>query len=137
MSFTKAEQADAIMQLRALIQPGETIYTTLKHVSRSGMYRAINVHVMKDNQPRRIGYLVARAINARYDTKHEAVGIGGCGMDMGFHLVYTLSRVLFRDNFHCTGKGCVSNDHHNEAKRNYRKGRKHSDAGYALNHRWM
>lgn len=39
--------------------------------------------------------------------------MNGCGMDMGFSLVYDLGRVLFRDNFRCIGKGCPSSDHDN------------------------
>ena len=30
----------------------------------------------------------------------KVVGVGGCGMDMGFHLVYTLSRELFDDGYY-------------------------------------
>lgn len=44
--------------------------------------------------------------------------MNGCGMDMGFHLVYSLSRVLFspkQGGFECLGIGhyCPSNDHSN------------------------
>jgi hypothetical protein len=42
----------------------------------------------------------------------RALRVGGCGMDMGFHTVYTLSRVLFHEEGSTT------------------------DAGYSLNHAW-
>ena len=31
--------------------------------------------------------------------KTNAVGVGGCGMDMGFHMVYTLASVLYGDGY--------------------------------------
>jgi hypothetical protein len=30
----------------------------------------------------------------------NGIRVGGCGMDMGFHLVYTLSRALFDDGYY-------------------------------------
>ena len=39
---------------------------------------------------------VATLLDRKY--KNDAVVVGGCGMDMGFHLVYTLSYVLFKEN---------------------------------------
>lgn len=74
---------------------------------------------------------------------HDGIVCGGCGMDMGFDLVYRLSRTLFQDRFGCIGdsleyaKRCPSNDHSNERERNYTKGRQHSDGGYALRQRWL
>lgn len=44
--MTKAqskERDEAIIQLRDWIKPGETVYTILDHVSRSGMMRAIRI----------------------------------------------------------------------------------------------
>jgi hypothetical protein len=60
-------------------------------------------------------------------------------MDMGFALVYGLARTLYRDDFACSGeRTCPSNDHVNEwGTPNFTAGREHSDAGYALRHRWI
>lgn len=130
-------QKEAIERLREWIKPGDTLYTILRHVSRSGMFRVIDV--VKINGPEEtltLGWNVAAALGMGYDHEREGVRISGCGMDMGFEIVYNLGRVLFED-FRCTGKGCQSNDHSNERTRNYRKGRKHSDGGYALRQRWL
>lgn len=37
--MTKAQQADAIVQLREWIKPGDSVYTILESVRRSGMPR--------------------------------------------------------------------------------------------------
>jgi len=73
------------------------LYTDLKHVSRSGMRRVIQVIAIKDNQPYYLGYRIAAILNWPYDEDKEGVKVDGCGMDMGFHLIYTLSSVLYPD----------------------------------------
>ena len=138
----KAEQAEALEQLRGLFPPGNTVHTILRHVSRSGMSRAISVVVTEDGEPRDVSWLVARAGLGKFDRQHDGVKIGGCGMDMGFALVYDLSRTLNPDGFGCIGKGCPSNDHANGDPLGYKKHTKrakhwHSDGGYALPQRWL
>jgi len=130
---TRAQQAEALEQLRDL-KPGETVFTFLKHVSRSGMYRAIDLYIIRENTPRRISWSAA-ALCEGYDDRHEAAKASGCGMDMGFHLVYNLSSRLFPTGFGCIGEGCPSNDHTN-GDRDYLP-HQHRDGGYALIHRWM
>jgi hypothetical protein len=135
---TQRDRDEAIDKLRERINPGDTIYTVMRHVSRSGMMRAIDVYEMHEGAPHRISYPVAQAAGLTYSRKHEAVRMDGAGMDMGFALVYELSWVLFRDGFKCAGRAarCPSNDHSNGMK--YRKGTKHSDdPGYALRHQWQ
>lgn len=100
--------------LRAIIAPGDTIYTILRHVSRSGMSRSISCMIIdKDGEPVDVSGFVARAIGERFDRDNGGVKVGGCGMDMGFHLVYTLSYTLFPDGFGCVGARCPCNDHSN------------------------
>jgi len=106
MSKAKAkdvERQQAIEKLRELIKPGDTVYTTLKHVSRSGMMRSIDVHLIRDNEPQWIARQVATAIDFNFDEKREAIKVHGCGMDMGFEVVYNLGRVLFPDGFGVEG----------------------------------
>lgn len=154
MNAKEQEKQEAIEELKKFIKPGDTVFTVLRHVSRSGMSRAIDLYVMQDNEPWRISWTAAKLLEG-YDKTHEARKAGGCGMDMGFHLVYTLSRILFRDNYFCTGEGCSSNDHVNRdthpegtcldhvkrengvCKNKNCKPWKHSDAGYALKQKWM
>lgn len=129
------EQAEAIERLREWIKPGDTVYTILRHVSASGMTRAISVVIQDEDGPHEVDGTVARAMGEKFDNRHGGIRIGGAGMDMGFHLVYGLSRTLFPDSFDCIGEGCPSNDHSN-GDRDYTPHR-HSDGGYALRHRWL
>ena len=129
-----SQQQRAIERLREQIKPGNIIYTDLKHVSRSGMMRHINVFIMRDNEPVNITRFVADALDIR-QTEFGPLKVGGCGMDMGFHVVYSLSRTLFPDGFTCTGHECPSNDHNN-GDHDYTP-HQHQNGGYALVHRWM
>lgn len=136
------QKTSSIGLLRDILSPGDTVYTILSHVSRSGMTRWLKVIVVKNGEANDVTWHVAKATGYPVNTRnHEGVEVGGCGMDMGSHLVYGLSRVIF-DDFPCTGKtdfreGCPSNDHVNERERNYTAGRLHSERGYALRHRWL
>jgi hypothetical protein len=133
------------------IKPGDTIYCRLNHVSRSGMYRCISLFVIQNNEPWNISHIAAPLLEG-YDEKHEGCKASGCGMDMGFHLVYNLSRSLFRDGFDCISADplenenrCPANDHVNrwgydhETKSHIDRGvpAHHSDGGYALKMRWL
>lgn len=128
------EQQEAIENLRKIIKPGDTVYTILRHVSKSGMMRHVKPYVIIDGRPQWIGYWTSKALDMRL-ADDDGVKVGGCGMDVGFELVYNLSRVLFKDNFICIGEKCRSNDHVN-GDRDYTP-HKHSDAGYALRQEWM
>ena len=96
---TKAETAESIATLRKLLKPGTTVYTTVRHVSSSGMSRRISIFVARKGEIVPITWDVARALG--YSVKGRAgyvqdVGltVGGCGMDMCFHIVNSLSYVL-------------------------------------------
>src|SRR3990167_5500047 len=98
------------------------------------MMRVIDVIIPGDS-PRSIASSVAYALDDTLDRNRWGVRVGGCGMDMGFHLVYNLSRVLFPDGFDCIGKDFPANDHSN-GDRDY-KPHTHKDGGYALKQRWL
>lgn len=143
---TKTEQAEAINQLREILNPGDTVHTVLRHVSSSGMTRHISVVIVRDGEPVDISWSVARAMGwtlAETRSTNRGVKVGGCGMDMGFHLVYSLSRTLYPEGHACTGESgygadrCPSNDHSNDRTADYRTDRVHSDGGYALKQRWL
>jgi len=131
---TKAQMAEAKERLDGLLVPGDTVWTKMVHCSKSGMSRVIDLYVMRDNEPVRISFPAGILLEG-YDRNHEGAKAGGCGMDMGFHLVYNLSYVLWPNGFVCIGKGCPSNDHSNGDT--YYDPHPHKDGGYALNHRWM
>ena len=136
--MTKREQTEkdeAIAKLRELLKPGDTVYTILDHVSRSGMQREIRVVLLNADGSKVVdlhpNYLMAKALGYR-QAKRDGLIVGGCGMDMGFHLVYNLSAVLFPEGFDCIGEGCPSNDHFNRVDAKH-----HRDGGYALRQRWL
>jgi hypothetical protein len=144
----KAEQKADRERLRGWIKPGDTVYTVLRHVSRSGMQRSISLLVMHEGSIMDISGTAAGAMGDRFDRDQGGVKVGGCGMDMGFALVYELSYVLYPQGFGCIGKGCPSNDHSN-GDRDYTKDEIdfaagsdihthwHADGGYVLLHRWL
>lgn len=121
MTAKQSAVQDAIASLRETLKPGDTVYTVLRGVSRSGMSRNIDLYVMEGNTPRCISRSAAKAIGETFNPKFECIRVSRCGMDMGFHLVYNLSRVLFREGFKCIGKDCPANDHVN-AYNNERQG---------------
>lgn len=93
------EKQEAIERLRDILKPGDTVYTILKHKSRSGMQRKIDLYAIKPNcngvhEPRYLSGYAARALGWRLSDGRGIV-VDGCGMDMGFHVVYELSGVLF------------------------------------------
>ena len=135
MKYTKQDVAESRSLLLKWLKPGDTIYTVLRHVSRSGMSRKIDLYKIEDGQPIFLTGHAAKVLGERWDFDRGGIVVGGCGMDMGFHLVYNLSYALFKDGFECIGDGCPANDHNN-GDRDYTP-HMHSDPGYALNHRWM
>lgn len=151
--LTKAQQierTDQLTRLREWIKPGDTVYTILDHVSSSGMSRAIRVVVPYTRDDGSIdhlhpNYAVGLVLGLRRwkrnGREQDALIIGGCGMDMGFQLVYLLSHALYPD-YACLGKGkCPSNYHVNCRRVPNPDGPERFDLlhtdGYALRHRWL
>lgn len=96
MKVSKVERDEAIRDLKKLIKKGTTVYTILRHVSNSGMSRRIDLYVIKKNQPYFITGSVGKVLGYRHEYRKGGLVVGGCGMDMGYHLVHDLSRVLFK-----------------------------------------
>lgn len=133
----KEQELEKIREnLRELVKPGDTVYTSLRHVSRSGMYRVIDLFVMKDNRPLRISWEAAQLLEG-YDSRHDGCKASGCGMDMGFALVYNLGWELFRKGWECVGEHCPNNSHVNDRNAPRGKGVMHTEAGYSLRHKWL
>jgi hypothetical protein len=98
VKYSKKEIEETRTALLGWIKPGMTVYTKLNHVSRSGMSHSITPYVIVENEPRYITYSVAILFGTKRD-KYDGVRVDSCGMDMGFELVYSLSRILFPDGF--------------------------------------
>jgi hypothetical protein len=121
MSIPSTTRAQAIDRLRKDfgVKAGSTIYTTVKHVSRSGMSRTIACYVSHKGNIHDVSALVATAIGARFDRDRGGVIMTGCGMDMTFATVYNLSRSMWPNGHKCNGiesgkHRCPSNDHSND-----------------------
>ena len=132
--YTKAEQKESLERLQKLLKPGDTIYCILRSVSRSGMSRDISLYFIEGGTPHYLDYSAACVLGYPM-SKNSGIKVNGGGMDMGFHLVYSLSSAVFQKGFECIGENCPSNDHRN-GDRNYSP-HQHSDPGYALNYRWL
>lgn len=137
MTHTEKVRNDALERLRDSVKPGDTVYTVLRHVSRSGMSRAIDAYAHdEDGAHVWLSPLVAKVTGYGFSRRYEALTVTGCGMDMGFELVYTLSHALYPD-YPCVGEQCPSNAHSGrDAQPRVEGAQMHRD-GYALRHRWI
>ena len=79
------------------VKPGAKVYTIMRHVSSNGMSRNISLVIANGDEVIDITYYAAQALGDKLiESKgHRAIRVNGCGMDMGFHLVYNLSSVLY------------------------------------------
>jgi hypothetical protein len=163
MAYTKEETREAQDILRDILTPGQTIYTGLRSVASNGMSRHIEVlvpGVAQDGKPyiRNITSLVARALGMRVSDMTDALVVGGTGMDMGFHVVYSIGSALYPEGVKCTGSNgysvqpseengytgkpskayrCNSNDHFNDHTLPYSRRQTHRDGGYTFEHSWI
>lgn len=98
---------------------GTKIYCILRHESRSGMFRVIDMLVNIDGEmytvvPKNKNGERDKKFPFKYDYKRYGWRVSGCGMDMGFHLVYSLCMFLFFDSKN-----------------------PHGQAGYRFKHVWL
>jgi hypothetical protein len=166
MKYTKEEVSESRAKLLAILKPGDTVQCVLRNCSRSGMSRSIDLFVVRGGELQQVTYWASRVLGDSIDRNNGGIKVPGCGMDMGFHLVYSLSRVLFRDGFAPMEIGIRPSDGKSvninigrgnnagpltraeiEAKtakgwtfpggRNGDTSGWDSDGGYALRHRWV
>lgn len=103
MKYPKEEVQKSTQYLKDLLKPGDTVYTLVTHASSSGMSRSIRVLIVRNNDICDITYDVSRVLGYRVDQKNGGVIVNGCGMDMGFSVVYNLGYRLFPDGFGIKG----------------------------------
>ena len=126
MRYTKAEVEEAYATLRQYLRRGSTVYVTCDHVARSGMSRRLRLRVFRRNEPISLTWAAAAVLGC--PMKDDTIVIGGCGMDMGFHTVYSLARTLWPKG------GKLPKGAHG---RNGDTSGFEPDGGYLLTHRWM
>lgn len=119
MKVSPQEKREAIERLREWIKPGDTVYTIVRHRSRSGWRHVVQPLILRDGDPLYLGYNLAQAAGLRYDRNREGVVYDGCGYSKTFQAVYDLAATLYRDGFGCIGQDCPSSEHGN-GDRDYR-----------------
>ena len=151
--YTKADKAEAFANLRKWIKPGDTVHTILDHVSRSGMSWNIRVVLLKDGEAMHPNYAVSVLLGTSRAKHGDGMVVGGCGMDMGFHIVHNLGYALFGEEAE-KGTGAEANALRKaiyEADKHYwhQQGKKDPPdwskpgkwwfgaSGYALKHCWL
>lgn len=122
MKTKLSERNESIEKLHELLKPGDTVCTILNHVSRSGMMRHISLVIARDSEIIDITWLAARALDMKR-ADNGGIKISGCGMDMGFSLVYSLGATMWPNG--------------TKKPHGTRNGQPDYDGGYALNHRWI
>lgn len=129
----EAERAESIARLRKKLRPGSTVYVYCTNVSRSGMSRRLRLLIVRKGSIESITCDAARAVGWRLrDGSHWEIIANGCGMDMGFHAVYTLARTLF-PNGGPLGKSNGTRQRQEAARGKDRE----TDGGYLLKHEWI
>ena len=127
MKVSKQEQDEARATLLKWLKPGDSVYCVLRHTSASGMSRRIDLYaVLQDNTGRhRPQYLSGYAGIVLGYRRHKDGGliVSGCGMDMGFSLVYNLGATLWPDG--------------TPEAHGTRNGEPDRDGGYALKSEWL
>lgn len=130
MAVPKTEREKTLENLRMMLKPGDTVHTVLSSVSRSGMTRVIRVLILKPDKKAPNGvqileptYAVSAVLDYRMSKNCDGLVVGGCGMDMGFHVVYSLGKALWPDG--------------TDKPHGTRNGEPDRDGGYALKQRWL
>lgn len=116
----RAEEARA--HLLKMLKPGDVIWCVLRKVASTGMSRQIDFYVIRDNEPFWITGRIAAVLGWR-QAKNDSLIVSGCGMDAGFHTVYSLGSALWPDG---TPK-----------PHSTRNGEPDSSGGYALKRNWL
>ena len=100
-NYTKQQVEDAKKELLELLNEGDTVWFIIHSVAKSGASRTMSFHIpivgrngklfIKD-----ITWLVAQVLDYNLIRKSNwTVRVNGCGMDMCFHVAYSLSITLF------------------------------------------
>lgn len=134
MKISAQKRNEALAALREILKPGDKVYTVIRSVSKSGMSRCMDVYAFPKNQKGECEkrYLTGFCASLGIGTQSlemwrrgDGMRVSGCGMDMGFHVVYTLGRMLWPEG---NGKFVTG--------RNGDRGAE-TDGGYLLKQEWI
>ena len=91
------------------LTPDQTIYSIIRHVSKSGMSRHISFFYIDNQRPYWITHDIHQLLGYKMNKYHDAIIVGGCGMDMAWSVVNNLERQLNQD-YEETFSTCVGNN---------------------------
>lgn len=106
MTTTTTTQArqEAQDTLRRILKPGDTVYTILRHVSRSGMQRRLDVYALDtdaEGKPwmRYLSGIVSHATGLKFTAKGGAredcgIVIDGCGFSASGEIREAIERAI-------------------------------------------
>jgi hypothetical protein len=109
-------------ELLERVKPAQKVYCNLLSVSASGMQRRIELFIVEKGEICNITFSASIVTNRKFSDKGGII-CKGCGMDMGFDLVYSLGSALWP-----TGT---------PAPHGKRNGEEDSAGGYALRSQWL
>lgn len=94
-----AEQARTRETLRGIFPKGSTVTTIVRHVSQSGMQRAIQVLGVYGGNVDDVTYLVVAAGIGKRHPRQPGLKVDGMGMDMAWHTAYRIAEALYGDGY--------------------------------------
>lgn len=100
MNKKQKEQSEAVNTLKGWgVSSGTTVWAKVNKVSASGMSRRISLYLATDNKGDSniidISYMSGKAMGWNYKEGYNGgVQVRGCGMDMLFHTVDSLSYAM-------------------------------------------
>ena len=107
MNAKEKQRNEALDKCKDHFKEGDTVFTITDHVSQSGTTRHIRLVSLHDDKggkiwPSHPNWMVGEALG--YKVKRSKMGndclvVSGGGMDMGYHVVDTLSRKLFGEGY--------------------------------------
>tara|TARA_R100000781_G_C4056966_1_gene119697 strand:+ start:262 stop:600 length:339 start_codon:yes stop_codon:yes gene_type:complete len=103
MNYKQIEKEEAIEFLKSYIKKGMTLHSIIRYVSNSGMSRNISFKLINsadtvtELETIDLSYQIAKVLEYPFNDRYHAVRVKGSGMDMAFHVVENLSRILFDD----------------------------------------
>lgn len=114
LTIKQSEAQEAAESLKIMLQKAEyKVFTNLIHVSQSGMTRRISCFIATaPGELVNIDWYMEK-LNVAKRSKKGGLTVTGCGTDMGFAIVYDLSKILY----------CPDKYNH--------------DSAYKLTHKWL
>ena len=96
------DKQQAVKRIEIFAPKGTEVRIVITHVSRSGMERRMRAFVA--NKAEVVDLTAAFAIVYGASMDWRGVKVRGCGMDMAFHLVYSVASEVYADGYALTSR---------------------------------